>query len=61
MDVPMEIEIGEIRNRFRGTAGGDFTRPHEASEALNHLNVHEVRRMQFVLVAKETPLHSRAK
>jgi len=28
----MEIEVSEIRNRFRGTAVRDFTRPHETSK-----------------------------
>ena len=54
--MPMEIEVREIRNCFVGAARRDFTRPHEATEALNHLDVHEVRRMQFVLLAKEAGL-----
>ena len=61
MEVPMEVEIGEIRNRFSGAARRNFTRPHEASQALNHLDVHEVRHMEFVLVAEEAHLDSCAK
>ena len=39
MGVTMKIEIGEIRNRFVGTGGRDFTGPHETSKALNaHVN-----------------------
>ena len=59
--VTVEIEVGEIGNRFVGTAGGDLTGPHETPEALNDLHVHEVRRMELVFVAKETGLDSTAK
>ena len=58
MGVAVEIEVGEVRNRFLSAAGRHFTRPHEASEALNHLDVQEVRRMKLVLGAKEAPLDS---
>ena len=57
----MEIEVGEIGNRFVGTAGRDFTGPHETAEALDYFDVQEVRRVQFVLVAKEADLDSCAK
>jgi hypothetical protein len=29
MSVAVEIELGKIRNRFGGTAGRHFARPHE--------------------------------
>jgi hypothetical protein len=58
--VTVEIEVSEIRNRLVGTAGGDLTAPHETSEALNDLHVEQVRRMELVLVAKETGLDSTA-
>ena len=58
MGVTMEIEVGEIRDRFVGTAGRDFTGPHETSEALNDLDVQEVRRVELVLVAKEAGFYS---
>ena len=61
MGMAMEIEVGEIRDGFFGAARRDFTRSDEASEALNHLDVHEVRRMQFVLLAKEAGLDACAK
>ena len=61
MGVTMKIEVDEIRYRFAGTAGSDFTGPHETSQALNDLDVQEVRRVKFVLVAKEAGLDSRAK
>ena len=57
----MEIEVSEIGNRFVGTAGGNLTRPHETSEASSDLDVEEVRRVQFVLLAKEAGLNSCAK
>ena len=59
--VTMEIEVGEIGNRFVGTAGGDFTGPHETAEALDYFDVQKVRRVQFVPVAKEADLDSCAK
>lgn len=61
MGVAVDIEIAEVRNHFGGAAGRDFTRSHEASEALKHFDIHEVRRMKFVVGAKETGLDSRAK
>ena len=39
MGVPMEIEVAEIRNRFLGAGGRDFTRPHQPPEALNQFDV----------------------
>jgi hypothetical protein len=61
MGVTMKIEVEEIRNRFVGTAGSDFTGPDETSQALNDLDVQEVRRVESVLVAKEAGLDSDAK
>ena len=61
MGVPMKIQVGEICNGVVGAPRRHFTGSHEASEALNYLDVHEVRRMQFVLVAKETGLDPGAK
>jgi hypothetical protein len=59
--VTMEIEVGEIRNRFLGTAGRDFTGPHETSKTLSYLDVQKVWRVQFVLLAEEAGLDSCAK
>ena len=56
MGVTMHIEVGEIRNRFVGTGGRDFTGPHESSKALNDLDVQEMRRVELVLVTKEAGL-----
>ena len=61
MRMTMEIEVGEIRNHLPGTDGRDFTRPHKTSEALNNLNVHEMWRVKFVVVAKEAGFDTNAK
>ena len=58
--VTVEVEVGDIGNRFVSTAGGDLTGPHETPERLNDLDVDEVRCMELVLVAKETGLDSTA-
>lgn len=56
----MEIEISEIRQRFVGAAGRNFTGPHETAQPLNDLDVQQVGRVQFVTVAKEAGLDSSA-
>ncbi len=60
MGMTMEIEVGEIRNRFVGTTGRQFSGPHETPQALNHLDVQKVRRVEFVTVSKEAGFHSYA-
>jgi YD repeat-containing protein len=59
--VTVEIEVSEIGNRFVRTAGRDLTGSHETSEALSDFDVHQVRRVQFVVLAKEAGLNSCAK
>ena len=61
MGVTMEIQVGEIHNRFLRTAGSDFTSPHQTSQTLSYLDVQEVWRVQFVLPAEEAGLDSCAK
>lgn len=58
MGVTVEVEIGEIGDRSLGATGGDFACPHETPQGLNDFDVHEVRRMEFVLLAKEAIFHS---
>jgi hypothetical protein len=58
--MTVEIEIGEIYDRFVGTPGGDLTHPHESSQPLDDFNIHQVRRMKFVLVAKKACFDSGA-
>lgn len=60
MWMTMEIEIGEIHDRFVGAPGGDFTHPHELSEALDDFHIYQVGRMEFVRVAKDTLFDSDA-
>jgi len=60
MGVTVDIEVGEILNRFVGTGRRYLARPHEAPERLNDLDVHEVRHMKFVAVAKDAGLDSGA-
>jgi hypothetical protein len=60
MGMTVEIEIGEIHDRFVGASGGDLTHSHEPSEALNDFNIYHVGRMEFVRVAKEAGFDSDA-
>src|SRR5215204_632932 len=53
MGMTVEIEVGEIHDCFVGAPGGNLTHPHEPSETLDDFNIHQVRRMEFVLVTKE--------
>jgi hypothetical protein len=54
MGMAMEIEVGEIRDGFGGAGGGDLTGPHEPPESLGHLDIHQMWRVEFVRVSKET-------
>ncbi len=60
MGVTVEIEVNEISDSAVRTTGRDFTRSHETAETLNDFDVHEMRRMEFVFVAKEAVFDSRA-
>ncbi len=59
--VTMKIEVSEIRDRFLGTTGRDFTAAHETSKGLDDLDVHKVRRVQFMVASKEAGLNSFSK
>ena len=48
MGMTVEIEVGEIRDRFVGAPEETSAHPHESSEALNDFDIHQVRRMEFV-------------
>ena len=61
VSVTVKIEVHEIRDRFVRSDGRDFTGPHETSKASNQFDVHEVRRVEFVFVAKEAGLDPCAK
>ncbi len=60
MGVTVEIEVSEISYGSVRTTGRDFTRPHETSKTLNDFDVHEMGRMEFVLVAKQAVFDSHA-
>lgn len=61
VSVTMKIEISEIRDRFVGATGRDFTAPYQSSKPCDYLDVQEVRGVQFVVAAKEAGLHSHSK
>jgi hypothetical protein len=61
VSVTMEIEIGEVGDRLFGTRGGDFTGPHQTSKPLRDLDVQEVWRVQFLVLAEEAGLDACAK
>ena len=58
MGVTVNLEVGEIVDRFARAGGRYLARPHEAPESLHDLDVHEVRHMKFVAVAKDAGLDS---
>ena len=59
MRVAMEIEVDEIRDGFGGAGRGYLTRPHEPPEALRHLDVHQMWRVELLRVSKETCFDAR--
>ena len=56
MGVTMEIEVGEIRDRFGRAIRRHLACPDEPSEALSHFDVHQVRRMELVFVPEKARL-----
>ncbi len=61
MGVTVEIEVGEIRDRLGRAVSRHVACPYEPSETLGHFNVHQVGRMELVLVSKEASLDPSAK
>jgi hypothetical protein len=61
MGVAVKLQVREIRDGLLRANGGDLTGPNESSEAPSHFDVHQVRRMELIPVAKETRLDARAK
>ena len=59
--MTMEIEVGEIRNRLGRAVSRHLACSYKATEALSHFHVHEVRRVELVLVSKQASLDPRAK
>jgi len=56
MGVAVEVEVDKVLDRFGRAIRGHFTRSNEASEALRHLDVDQMGRMELVLVSKEARL-----
>jgi hypothetical protein len=61
MRVTVEIEIGEIGNRFRRAVGRHLACTYEAPEGLGYLDVHQVGRMPLVLASNKAGLDAGAK
>jgi hypothetical protein len=53
MWMTVEIEVSEISDCVVRPAGRDFMHSHETSETLEHFDIHQVRRMKFLVGAKE--------
>lgn len=53
MRVPMEIKVGEVRNRLGGPSGRHLAHSHEAPQGLNDFDVREMGRMKLVPVADD--------
>jgi hypothetical protein len=60
MGVTVEIEVQEVPDGFGCAGRADLTGPNEPPEALRHLDVHQVWRMELLPVPKETRLDARA-
>jgi len=56
MGMTVEIEVGEICNRFGRAVRRHLAGTHEASKALSHFNVRKVRRMELVLITEKAGL-----
>ena len=61
MWVTMEIEVSEIGHGFDRAVRCHLTCTDEAPEALRHFNVHQMRRMELVLISKKAGLDPAAK
>lgn len=57
MGVAVEIEVGEICDRFICAIRWDFAGAHKTSKALDDLDVHEVWDMPLVRIAKQAGLY----
>lgn len=51
--MTMEIDVREILNRLRRPIRRYLARADEASQALRHFDVHQMGRVEFVLVSEE--------
>ena len=60
MGVTVEIEVAEILDGFGRTGRADLTGPHEPSETLCYLDVHQVWRVELLFVSEEARLDAGA-
>jgi hypothetical protein len=60
MGMAMEVQAGEVIERFGGTAGRHITHAYETPETLRDLDVNQMRDMQLIPVPKETRLDAHA-
>lgn len=56
MRVTVEIQVSEIRKRFGRAVRRHLTPTDEASQALSHFDVHQVWRVQLLLVPEQAGL-----
>jgi hypothetical protein len=61
MRVTVKIEISEICKGFGRATACNLTSAYETSEALGHLDVHQMGRMKLVLISQEAGLNPGAK
>src|SRR4051794_37424479 len=61
MRVAVEVKIGQIGKRFLSPPPGHLTDANQAPQSLRDFDVHQVRDMPFVVVAKEAGLDACAK
>jgi hypothetical protein len=61
MGVTVEIEVGEIRDRLGRAVSRHLACPYEPPQTLGYFNVHQVGRMEVILVSKEARLDPGAK
>jgi hypothetical protein len=58
MGMTVEMKVNQISDCAVRPSGGDVACPHETPESLEDFDVDQVRRMKFVVVAKEAFLDS---
>ena len=60
MGVTVKVEIHEIRDGFCRAHGRDLTRPDEPPKPLSHFDVHQVRRMELIVVPEKAGFDANA-
>ena len=57
MGVAVEVEVGEIRERFSPALSGELAHPDQSSKTLSYFDVYQVGRVKLVPVSNETRLN----